>query len=1390
MDRSPDSPPTPQADSGFGTLVVPGDAARGEPQSAVHVLTLVRADQAKRWQAGDYVLVEAYLGRLPGISEDPEAVLDLVYSEVLLRERHGQVPTLEEYLARFPQHQAALSQLWEVHRGLQVGTVAGPARADTAAALCNPTDQGPSAPGSLLDMPTETRPSGLPPFDETLALGPGCVAPASGAPRNIPGYEVLGELGRGGMGVVLHGRDPNLGRDLAIKVLQDVHQENAATVHRFVEEARIGGRLQHPGVVPVHALGRFPDGRPFFTMKLVQGRTLAHLLQERADPTQDRVRFLNIFEHVCQTLAYAHSKGVIHRDLKPANVMVGAFGEVQVMDWGLAKVLADKSGDGHLAKFPGLQPAAKSPPMKAPDQTDASGPGSQAGMVLGTPAYMAPEQARGEVDRLDERADVFGLGAILGEILTGQPPYTAAESWQAYAKAAAGDLTEAMNRLARCGAEEELVDLARQCLAAEQADRPRDAGAVTRAVTAYLADVQARLRTAELERAAAQGKAGEERKRRKVTLALAAAVVAIVVVAAGSALWLQRQAAQRQAEVADQEAQLRRGVDAAMDKAAGLGQQARWAEARAVLEQVKTQVGEAGPDDLRARVERARADLDLVDRLDSARLRAATWATDDFDYPAAQRAYTKAFADAGLGRPGDDAGVVAARVRGSAVRAQLVAALDDWAHVSRDGPRRVWLLGVARRADPDPWRDRFRNAAVWRDRKALWRLAQEAPVDNLSPQLLAVLGNVLLRAGVDPVPLLTAAQQRHPGDFWLNFDLANANHEARRWGAAVGYYQAALAIRPKAAAVYNNLGNALHHVGRWDDAIVALRKALAYDPRLTYARNNLGIVLTDQKRPDQAIALFRQTLAHDPRNVAAHAGLGHAFLEKRSLTKAVAHFRRALELDPRDAHTLTGLGMALEKQGRPDEALPCYQKAVVLDRHGSRAFSRLGNLLAQKRRLDEAIAAHRKAVEIDPAVAESHNNLGIVLSQRGRLDEAFAEYRQAIALNPKLAHAYSNMGNNLRLKGWLDEALVAYRQAIALAPRNADIFTGLGLVLADRGQVDQAIAAHRKALAINPRDAKAHVNLGSTLRQKGLRKEALAEYRQALALDPNLAQAHYNLANSVGENGQTEEALAEYRKALTCDPSYAAPYYGIGLIRDRQGRLDEALAAYRQAIVRDPNLAQAHCNVGSVLQRQGAFAESLAAYRRGHQLGTRRQDWHYPSADWVKAAERLVQLDRRLPVVLARQTRPASVAEGLEFARVCRYKQLYRAAAWLYAEAFSTDSKGTGERYRAACCAAQAGAGKGKDAGKADEAERRLWRKQALAWLRAELTGWVKQLETSGPEERAEVRQAMGHWQREPALAGLRDADSLGKLPEEERDGWRKLWAEVGALRDRAREMK
>ena len=299
-----------------------------------------------------------------------------------------------------------------------------------------------------------------------------CPQPASGPGR----LQLLGEIARGGMGAVLKGRDPDLGRDLAVKVLLESHRDKPDLIRRFIEEAQIGGQLQHPGIVPIYELGTFADRRPYFAMKLVKGRTLSSLLDERSDRVHDLPRFLSIFESVCQTIAYAHARGVIHRDLKPSNIMVGSFGEVQVMDWGLAKVLpqggaADDASAGKTKERDTIIATARS-------GGDSDSDLSRAGSVMGTPSYMAPEQARGEIDRLDERCDVFALGSILCDVLTGEPAFIGRSSGEIQRKASRGELKDALDRLDGSGSDAELIALAKDCLASELEDRPRHAGEV------------------------------------------------------------------------------------------------------------------------------------------------------------------------------------------------------------------------------------------------------------------------------------------------------------------------------------------------------------------------------------------------------------------------------------------------------------------------------------------------------------------------------------------------------------------------------------------------------------------------------------------------------------------------------------------------------------------------------------------------------------------------------------------------------------------------------------------------------------------------------------------------------------------------------------------------
>lgn len=219
-------------------------------------------------------------------------------------------------------------------------------------------------------------------------------------------YRIRESIGEGGMGMVYLADDTALDRPVAMKVIRRMGLGPDA-VERMLREARVIARLEHPGIVPVHDVGRLPDGRVFYVMKWVKGRRLDEHFGAKAS-IQERLR---VFERVCETVAFAHAHGVIHRDLKPQNIMVGEFGEVLVLDWGVAKVMHEAA-----------DPRVTLPPGPSAGEVVSTSRHTAHGTILGTPAYMAPEQARGEVERITERSDVFALGGILFFLLTGKSP--------------------------------------------------------------------------------------------------------------------------------------------------------------------------------------------------------------------------------------------------------------------------------------------------------------------------------------------------------------------------------------------------------------------------------------------------------------------------------------------------------------------------------------------------------------------------------------------------------------------------------------------------------------------------------------------------------------------------------------------------------------------------------------------------------------------------------------------------------------------------------------------------------------------------------------------------------------------------------------------------------
>jgi eukaryotic-like serine/threonine-protein kinase len=259
------------------------------------------------------------------------------------------------------------------------------------------------------------------PYQTRMAAGPGVDGSTGGAPVK-PRYHVLRPHARGGLGEVFVALDEELGREVALKEIRPEHADNTQNRGRFIKEGEVTGRLEHPGIVPVYGLGHHPDGRPFYAMRLIRGESLQQAIDrfhdhhapmmELKERSRELRHLLRRFVDVCNAVAYAHSKGVLHRDLKPGNIMLGPYGETLIVDWGLAKVVgvAEEGLDAALPVSGGI---------------GGSNAGTVPGSLVGTPAYMSPEQASGELDRLGPASDIYSLGATLYSVLTGKSPFAA-----------------------------------------------------------------------------------------------------------------------------------------------------------------------------------------------------------------------------------------------------------------------------------------------------------------------------------------------------------------------------------------------------------------------------------------------------------------------------------------------------------------------------------------------------------------------------------------------------------------------------------------------------------------------------------------------------------------------------------------------------------------------------------------------------------------------------------------------------------------------------------------------------------------------------------------------------------------------------------------------------
>ncbi len=860
----------------------------------------------------------------------------------------------------------------------------------------------------------------------------------SGEVAGRANYRVEGELARGGMGVLLRGRDLDLGRDVALKVLREDLAARPEIVQRFVEEAQIGGQLQHPGIVPVYELGLMADQRPFFAMKLVRGRTLADAL-EGSDQSQRR-KLLDVFASVCQTVAYAHSRGVVHRDLKPANVLIGGFGEVQVIDWGLAKVL----GAGEVRE---------SSELVATVRSAGAGAQSQVGAVMGTPAYMAPEQARGESAKIDERTDVFALGATLCEILTGHPPYVG-EAERTTVQAARAELDDARRRLDQCDADRELVELCRDCLAPQPELRPRSAEQVAQRVSSFLASLAERAQSAELDAA---------RSRERARASVRMTIVGALLVVAGSSAWFVRREAHAAAL-----GELQRNVLADLGEAGEARAAGEFARALAAAERARArteghhELGVLGRDALaladtvraNERVAREAAQLERSNRALLAAVEEVRQPEGDKVYPTdweqLDRAFEQAFESNGLALARDTRAPTLEGLSGRAIPLELAGVLDEWASVRRNAQRVEHSAALARLAsalDPDPLRVRLREALAKKDIDALLETATRSAAESMSAPTLWLVGHALAQAGESEraIELLERARRRHPRDYKLAMELARALRMVRpiRSEESLAHYEAALALRPDRAAVWHDFGQALIEAGRHVKALELFERAVELAPDDIHLAHHVANTLARLGRYDEAVRAFEVLIEREPNSALAHVELALALGGLGANGRGREHLERAVQLDPELAQAQLHLGVERLRTGRHAEGLAIVERAAELAPQDADAHFWRGYGLAQLGDSSAAVEAYRRSLELNPQRADSHLYLSLALQAAGRLEECRDTLEESLRTRPDDLRTLAMLVSLLALQG--DERLGGPLRALSSARRLVELHPNFDL---------------------------------------------------------------------------------------------------------------------------------------------------------------------------------------------------------------------------------------------------------------------------------------------------------------------------------------------------------
>jgi eukaryotic-like serine/threonine-protein kinase len=1002
-------------------------------------------------------------------------------------------------------------------------------------------------------------------------LDPDRTASISVGPATSDGqrFRILRPHARGGLGAVFVAFDCELHREVALKQIDEEHADDSFSRERFIAEAEITGGLEHPGVVPVYGLGADARGRPYYAMRFIKGDSLKTAIVQfhadqslRHDPGRRSLelrKLLRRFSDVCNAADYAHSRGVIHRDLKPANIIVGKHGETLVVDWGLAKSV------GRADRSIGEETIAPSPSGSSE---------TQPGRALGTPAYMSPEQARGELDRLGPRSDVYSLGATLYCLLTGKPPFVADDIGSVLHAVELGQFPRPSQLDPALDTALEAICL--KAMAAVPEDRYLTSRALADDLDRWMAD----------EPVSAWGEPFSRRARRwarrnRTAMTAVAAALLAGVFGLLAVLVVQTHA---KAELAAANGELSRSRAAV---------QARYDLAVDAIKTFHTGVSE----DFLLKEEKFKA---LRDRL----LKSAA----DF--------YSKLSALLGKETEFASRRALAASNFELAELTAKVGRLDEALAAHRS------VLAAREALASEPAADAEVNVEVARSLSALGSVLEMAGKNDEA--LSACRRSESLLAG-----LQAANPSSQAALAFCRARLGTLLHNAGRLAEALAAFQQVLADQePRAASpgatdearvnlatASNGIGVLLWKTRKLPEAEAELRRALAirqgladdrpavpaYRDHLAETHHKLAVLLAERGRPSEAEAEFRAALAIR-RELADE---NPAVLELRKRLAQVHNDVGGLRLltdKPRESETEFRAALALLRAlAAENPANAKFRDELALYHTNlASALTAMGRTAEAEAELRAGLAIRRERADASPAVpalrariALSHHDLANLLADAGRLEDAEAEFREVIGhwqdlqsegyesdrARATLAVCHYMVATLRERASDRDGAIEAHRAAVRLDGDTVGLaILALGRLLSEAGRHDEAIATFRRVIANGAGDPRGPAGLAAALVRAGRPAEAVAACRDAIrVLDSRVA---------------TEPEKTEHRDDL------AAVWITLGDGCRAEASPGPARDAYDRAVTIEESLARDHAADARLRARLAAALRRRALARR------------------------------------------------------------------------------------------------------------------------------------------------------------------------------------------------